>query len=116
MRRITIAESKLLMSSSSFLLAEMPMSNCGDSHCDRHRQCFVVGNWIPKYSSGCHTKLPSIGQPVPAVSAVNGVVKHLSKFYLLLGYEGWFHPAKAEVVKAFRTEYEKALHKEVVKV
>lgn len=44
------------------------------------------------------------------------MVKHLSKSYSLLGYEGRANPAKAEVVKAFRTGYEKALHEEGVKV
>lgn len=77
---------------------------------------FIVGDWIPKHSSGCRTKLPSTGQPVPSVSAVNSVVKHLSKSYSLLGYEGRSNPAKAEVVKAFRNGYEKALHEEGVKV
>jgi hypothetical protein len=77
---------------------------------------FIVGDWIPKHSAGCRTKLPSTGQPVPSVSAVNSVVKHLSKSYALLGYEGRSNPAKAEVVKAFRTGYEKALHEEGVKV
>jgi hypothetical protein len=77
---------------------------------------FIVGDWIPKHSSGCRTKLPSTGQPVPSVSAVNTVVKHMSKSYTLLGYEGRANPAKAEVVKAFRTGYEKALHEEGVKV
>jgi hypothetical protein len=77
---------------------------------------FIVGDWIPKHSSGCRTKLPSTGQPVPSVSAVNSVVKHLSKSYTLFGYEGRSNPAKAEVLKAFRTGYEKALHEEGVKV
>lgn len=77
---------------------------------------FIMGDWIPKHSGGCRTRLPSTGQPVPSVSAVNSVVKHLSKSYTLLGYEGRANPAKAEVVKAFRTGYEKALHEEGVKV
>jgi hypothetical protein len=78
---------------------------------------FIEGDWIPKHSAGCRTKLPSTGQPVPSVSAVNSVVKHLSKSYSLLGYEGRANPVKAEVVKAFRTGYvEKALHEEGVKV
>jgi integrase len=33
-----------------------------------------------------------------------------------VGFEGLSNPAKAKVVKAFRTRYEKALHKEGVKV
>jgi hypothetical protein len=74
---------------------------------------FIVGDWIPRHSSGCQTKLPSTGQPVPSVSAVNGVVKHLAKSYTLLGYKGRANPAKAEVVKAFRTGYEKTLHEEL---
>jgi integrase len=77
---------------------------------------FIVSEWIPKHSGGCRTKLPSTDQPVPSVSAVNSVVKHLSKSYTLLGYEGRSNPAKAEVVKAFRTGYKKALHEEGVKV
>jgi integrase len=77
---------------------------------------FIVGDWIPKHRAGCRTKLPSTGQPVPSVSAVNSIVKHLSKSYSLLGYEGRANPVKAEVVKAFRTGYEKALHEEGVKV
>jgi integrase len=77
---------------------------------------FIVGEWILKHSSGCRTKLPTTGEPVPSVSAVNGVVKHLFKSYSLLGYEGRSNPAKAEVVKAFRTGYKKALHEEGVKV
>lgn len=77
---------------------------------------FIVGDWISKHSGGCRTRLPSTGQPVPSVSAFNSVVKHLSKSYALLGYEGRSNPAKAEVVKAFWTGYEKALHEEGVKV
>jgi hypothetical protein len=77
---------------------------------------FIMGDSIPKHSSGCRTKLPATGQPVPSVSAVNSVVKHLSKSYTLLGNEGRANPAKAEVVKAFRTGYKKALHEEGVKV
>jgi hypothetical protein len=77
---------------------------------------FLVEDWIPNHSAGCWTKLPSIGQAVPSVLAVNSVVKHLSKSYSLLGFEGQSSPAKAEVVKAFRTGYEKALHEEGVKV
>jgi hypothetical protein len=77
---------------------------------------FIMDDWISKHSGGCRTRLPSIGQPVPSVSAINSVVKHLSKSYTLLGYEGRANPAKAEVVKAFWTGYEKALHKEGVKV
>lgn len=77
---------------------------------------FIVGDWIPKHSAGCRTKLPATGQVVPSVSAVNSVVKHLSKSYSLLGYEGRANPAKAAVVKAFRTGYEKALHEEGVKI
>jgi integrase len=77
---------------------------------------FIMGDWIPRHSGGCRTKLPSTGQPIPSVSAVNTVVKHLSKSYSLLGYEGRANPAKAEVVKAFRTGYEKALHEEGVRV
>lgn len=75
-----------------------------------------MGDWIPKHSAGCRTKLPSTGEPIPSVSAVNTVVKHLSKSYALLGYEGRTNRAKAEVVKAFRTGYEKTLHEEGVKV
>lgn len=77
---------------------------------------FIMGDWIPNHSAGCRTKLPSTGQPIPSVSAVNTVVKHLSKSYSLLGYDGRANPAKAEVVKAFRTGYEKSLHEEGVKV
>jgi integrase len=77
---------------------------------------FIVGDWIPKHSAGCRTRLPSTGQAVPSVSAVNHVVNHLSKSYAFLGYGGRANPAKAEVVKAFRTGYEKALHEEGVKV
>jgi hypothetical protein len=78
---------------------------------------FIMGDRIPRHSAGCRTKLPATGQPVPSVSAVNAVVKHLSKSYLLpVGYEGRANPAKAEVVKAFWIGYEKALHEEGVKV
>jgi integrase len=77
---------------------------------------FIVGDWIPRHSAGCRTKLPSTGQPVPSVSAVNSVVKHLSKSYSLLGFEGRANPVKAEVVKAFRVGYEKTLHEEGVKI
>jgi integrase len=77
---------------------------------------FIVGEWIPNHSARCRTKLPATGQSVPSVLAVNSVVKHLSKSYTLMGYEGRTNPAKAEVVKAFRTGYEKALHEEGVKV
>jgi hypothetical protein len=75
-----------------------------------------MGDWIPKHSAGCRTKLPATGQPVSSVSAVNSVVKHMSKSYSLLSYDGRANLAKAEVVKAFRTGYEKALHEEGVKV
>jgi hypothetical protein len=77
---------------------------------------FIVGEWIPNHSAGCRTKLPATGQSVLSVSAVNSVVKHLSKSYTLMGYEGRTSPAKAEVVKAFQTGYKKALHEEGVKV
>jgi hypothetical protein len=77
---------------------------------------FIMGDWIPKHSAGCRTKLPSTGQPVPSVSAVNSVVKHLSKTYSLMGYDGRANPAKSEAVKAFCTGYEKALHEEGVRV
>jgi integrase len=77
---------------------------------------FIVGDWIPRHSAGCRTKLPSTGQPVPSVSAVNAVVKHLSKSYSLPGFEGRANPVKAEVVKAFRVGYEKTLHEEGVKI
>jgi hypothetical protein len=77
---------------------------------------FIMGDWIPRHSAGCRTKLPSMGQPVPFVSAVNSVVKSLSKTYSLMGYEGRANPAKAEAMKAFCTGYEKALHEEGVRV
>jgi integrase len=77
---------------------------------------FIVGDWIPRHSAGCRTRLPSTGQPVPFVPAVNAVVKHLSKSYSLLGFDGRANPVKAEVVKAFRVGYEKTLHEEGVKI
>jgi integrase len=78
---------------------------------------FLTSDWISKHSAGCRTlKLPSTGQPVPSISAVNSVVKSLSKTYSLMGYEGRANPAKAEAVKAFRKGFEKALHEEGVKV
>jgi hypothetical protein len=77
---------------------------------------FIMGGWIPRHSAGCRTKLPATGESVPSVSAVNTVVKHLSKSYSLLGYDGRSNPAKAEVVRAFRTGYEKTLHEKGVKI
>jgi integrase len=76
---------------------------------------FIIGHWIPNHSAG-RTKLPRTGESNPSASAVSHVVKDLSKSYQLLGYEGRSNPAKADVVKAFRTGYEKMLHEEGVKV
>jgi hypothetical protein len=70
----------------------------------------------PESYAGCRTKLPETEESVPSASAVAHVVKDLSKSYQLLGYEGRSNPAKAEVVKAFCTGYEKMLHEKGVKV
>jgi integrase len=77
---------------------------------------FIVGSWLPNHSRGSRTKLPRTGESIPSVSAVTHAVKDLAKSYALLGYEGRNNPAKSEVVKAFRTGYEKMLHEEGVKV
>jgi hypothetical protein len=77
---------------------------------------FILTDWIPKHSENCRTVSPASGARVASASAVKGVVKHLSKSYTLLGFEGRQNPAKAEVVKTFRDGYGRMLHQEGVRV
>jgi hypothetical protein len=75
---------------------------------------FIVGDWLLHHSGSCQTVLPATGRTVASASVVKGVVKDLSKTYMLLGFEGNKNPAKSEAVKSFRDGYARYLQDEGV--